>query len=61
MEWFESSEYSGKYDSNDRIVKDVFESAEAATPEEWEKLFKSFIKSGVARKEGKQNEGIERR
>lgn len=60
MQWFESSEYSAFYDSNDTEVEDVFVSAKVATPKEWERLFMSFVKSGVSGKDN-QNEGIESR
>ena len=56
LQWFQSSEYAAEYDSNDDIVQEAFEAAETASPEEWEKLFKSFNGSGVT-----GNEDIERR
>lgn len=55
MQWFQSSEFSMYYDSNDDEVAEVFDAAESATPAEWQQLFKSFTESGV------NDGGIERR
>lgn len=43
MKWFKSSEFAKKYDSESQIVKDVFQNAENATPEDWRALFLEYI------------------
>lgn len=42
LDWFKHSEFIQYYDSNDDEVAEVFEAAEKASPEEWQRLFKEF-------------------
>lgn len=56
MQWFQSSEFSAYYDSNDNEVAEAFDAAESATPAEWSAILKSFLGSGVT-----DHESIERR
>lgn len=56
MQWFQSSEFSAYYDSNDNEVAEAFDAAESTTPAEWSAIFRSFLGSGVT-----DCESIERR
>lgn len=56
IQWFKGSAYSAMYDSDEPQVEEVFSMAEQGSPEEWERLFKSFVNSGVSGDEDNSGE-----
>ena len=46
MDWFYSSSYAGKYDSNADITVEVFNRSRKTSPSQWNRLFKESEESG---------------
>lgn len=46
MDWFYSSSYAGKYDSNADITVEVFNKSGKTSPSQWNRLFKEYQESG---------------